>query len=257
VGIVWVGLYSNYQLIINAIVTITAQFFTSITASIGNLGATESREKSFFIFECTQFANFWIYGFCSISLLQLFNPFIGIWLGNDLLMNMGVVTIIVINFYIRGMRNTVLTFTDAFGLYWYTRYKPIVEIAINLGAALSLAPRFGIAGIFMGTFISAMTVSFWVEAYVLFSKGFKVSMKKYVIRFGIYTFATVAAGFITWIICELVTGTAFTVFALKFLICLLVPNLIFLICFYRTMEFQYLRSILNTIILEKIKKIKG
>jgi O-antigen/teichoic acid export membrane protein len=257
VGIVWVGLYSNYQLIINAIVTITAQFFTSITASIGNLGATESREKSFFIFECTQFANFWIYGFCSISLLQLFNPFIGIWLGNDLLMNMGVVTMIVINFYIRGMRNTVLTFTDAFGLYWYTRYKPIVEIAINLGAALSLAPRFGIAGIFMGTFISAMTISFWVEAYVLFSKGFKVSMKKYVIRFGIYTLATVAAGFITWIICELVTGTVFTVFVLKFLICLMVPNLIFLICFYRTMEFQYLRSVLNTVILEKIKKIKG
>lgn len=251
VGIVWVGLYSNYQLIITAVTAITANFFTSITASIGNMLATESKEKSIYIFECIQFINFWIFGFCSVSLFQLLNPFIGIWLGNNLLMNTGIVLIIVINFYIRGMRNTVITFSDSFGLYWYTRYKPLVEVIVNLTAALALAPRFGISGIFIGTLISTMTVSFWVEAYVLFRKGFEASMKKYFFRFGLYTSITSAAGFITWRISGMITGTVFGVFVLKFLICLLVPNLLFLVCFYRTKEFKYLLSVLNAALVRK------
>jgi O-antigen/teichoic acid export membrane protein len=45
VGIAWTGLYSNYQLIINALNTVIEQFFTAITASIGNLAATESKGK--------------------------------------------------------------------------------------------------------------------------------------------------------------------------------------------------------------------
>ena len=256
VGILWVGLYSNYQLIMTALNTVVGQFFTSITASIGNLGATESKERSLFIFENIQFANFWIYGFCSICLFELFNPFIELWLGKDLLMGAGVVTILVINFYVRGMRNTALAFLDAFGLYWHIRYKPIFEVIINLTVAVSLAPRFGIAGIFAGMLVSSLATNFWIEPFVLHKKAFGAPLKPYFAKYSIYTLAAAAAGYITVMSCSLIAGASVFAFILKTALCVLIPNSLFLLCFHRTREFRYFWSILKPAVSARLLKRK-
>lgn len=50
VGVYSVGLYSNYKLIVNTVKTLFVQCVSSVTASVGNLNATESRQKSSEIF---------------------------------------------------------------------------------------------------------------------------------------------------------------------------------------------------------------
>ena len=92
---------------------------------------------------------------------MLFQPFIKMWLGADFLLSNGVVLIICINFYVSGMRRVNITFRDAMGLFWYDRYKPLAEAAINLIASICLAKQWGIAGVFIGTFISNMMTGFW------------------------------------------------------------------------------------------------
>ena len=81
VGTIWVGLYSNYVLITVALNGIMGQFFSAITASIGNLGATSNKERLLVVFRRVQFATFWIFGFSAICLFYLFNPFIAVWIG--------------------------------------------------------------------------------------------------------------------------------------------------------------------------------
>ena len=56
-GLTYVGLYSNYLLITNALNTILSQLFSSVIASIGNLDATSGKkamtkvfDKVFFLF---------------------------------------------------------------------------------------------------------------------------------------------------------------------------------------------------------------
>ena len=110
VGIIDVGLYSNYLLIYNSLNTVYGLLFQSLTASVGNLAATEDSEKSENVFNIISFAGFWIYGFSSICLLNLFNPFISIWLGKEFLFSISIVLVISINFYLYGMRKSVLTF---------------------------------------------------------------------------------------------------------------------------------------------------
>ena len=44
-GVIWVGLYSNYNMIVNAISGIFGQVFSAITASVGNLLVEENKEK--------------------------------------------------------------------------------------------------------------------------------------------------------------------------------------------------------------------
>lgn len=106
----------------------------------------------------------WLYGFSSICLFVLFNPFIELSFGADYLFDPAVVFIIVFNFYLTGMRQAVLTFRDAFGIYWQDRYKPLFESVINLVVSIGLASVWGIFGVFIGTAVSTLTTCFWVES---------------------------------------------------------------------------------------------
>jgi O-antigen/teichoic acid export membrane protein len=244
-GLVSVGLYSNYLLIINSLNTVFGLLFQSVTASIGNLGATEKSEKKRFIFNVIDIVGFWIFGFSSISLYILFNPFISLWIGSEFLFPIEIVFIIVINFYITGLRRSVLTFRDALGLFWNDRYKPIIEIVVNFVLSIVLAKLFGLIGIFLGTFISTLTVCFWVEPFVLYKYGFKSSVKSYFIRYIKHTILLFIIGYVTWLISLLITDLSITGFLCKLVICVTVPNLLFIFVFWRTKEFQYLLSILK------------
>ncbi|WP_440960665.1 lipopolysaccharide biosynthesis protein [Paenibacillus nitricinens] len=254
-GVGLVGLYSNYLLIINALNTIFGMVFQSVTASIGNLGASESEVKSYNIFKCLNLIGFWIHGFAAICLAILFNPFIEIWLGNEFSFPISLVLIIIVSFYLTGMRKSVLTFRDALGLYWNDRYKPLFEASINLIASLILVNKIGIYGIFIGTIISTLTTCFWVEPYILYKYGFKKSISSYFLKYAIYTMIMLLGGGVTWLICYYIKGETISSFLLKGIICAIVPNTIFLLVFWKTAEFKYLISVVKTITRRKKPKL--
>ena len=113
-GLLFLGIYSNYLLILNAIKGITQAFFSSITASIGDFGVQKSAEESFELYKKIQFFNYWLISFCSISLMMLINPFIEVvWLGKGYLISNSILIIVILNFYINNMRCTILTFKEA------------------------------------------------------------------------------------------------------------------------------------------------
>lgn len=243
-GLNSVGIYSNYYLITNMLGQIITQILNGVTASVGNLGAVESDRKSYRIFKNVNFAAFWIFSFCSISLYCLFNPFILLWTRKNLLFPMSTVLFIVLNFYTYEMRQTVLMFKNAFGLFWYDRYKAIFEATVNLIASIILAHYLGVAGIFAGTLISTLTVDFWVEPLVLFRHGFHHSVSTYFIRYIAYTVLTAATGFLTWFCCSLVGGRLIFSFIIRCFICLILPNVIYLLIFRKSREFQYFVNLL-------------
>lgn len=256
VGLVGVGLYSNYLLIISALNIIIMQVFTSITASVGNLGATETDDKKKFIFNIVFFMNFWIYGFVSICLVALLNPFISLWIGRDFVLDTEVAMAIIVNFYLTGMRQGVLTFRDALGIYWYDRYKPILESMINLVVSLILVKELGMLGVFIGTMISTVTTSLWVEPYVLYKYGFKSSVLSYFKRYILYSMVTIVSCIMTVSVTNIFNNANFINFIIQLVICIVVPNGLFFLLFHRTNEFKYLYNLISVIIIEKLKNRK-
>ena len=256
IGIVAVGTYSNYLLVIGALTMIYGLVFESLTASIGNLGITQSKEKNIAVFELINFLAFWIYGFSAIALWNLINPFIELWLGRQFLFEMGIVTVLVINFYLLGVRTSVKVFKDAHGLYWFDRYKPLAESFINIVASVVLAQVLGLVGVFLGTLISTITTSFWVDPYVLYRHGFKSSVKPY---FGVYlrySALTLLAGVPTFFFCSFFKETHFLSFVARAFICLIIPNLIFFIVFRKNSNLISLKGIGKSFIADKILKKK-
>lgn len=257
IGIVAVGTYSNYLLVITSLTMIYALVFESLTASVGNLGITQSKEKNTDVFELINFIAFWIYGFSAIALWNLINPFIALWLGPEYLFEMGIVTVLVINFYLAGMRTSVRVFKDAHGLYWYDRYKPLVESVINIFASIFLAQMLGIVGIFLGTMISTISTSFWVEPYVLYRYGLKTSVKTYFRDYAAYILLTIVAALPTIYVCWLFKEVHFFSFVARAIVCLVIPNLIFFIIFRKNKHLMALKGITKYFIIDKVFKKKA
>ena len=143
-------------MIIQAISTILQRIFQAVTASVGNLIAQEDKEKQYQIYHNIFFMNFWLYGFCTISLVALIDPFIQIWIGKNYILSPWATILIALNFFLYGMRQTNLMYINTYGLFWPIRIKPFVEGIINLSASLffMLILDMGLYGVLLGTTVS-------------------------------------------------------------------------------------------------------
>ena len=239
VSVAAVGVYSNYMLIRRTLVMVIDMLFSAITASMGNLNASESIEHKREAFRHVHFLSAWLFGWMSICLLWLYNPFIELWLGEEYLFPMEVVLLIVVNFYLYCMRIPVSTTKNAMGLFWYDRYTPLPEVAVNLAVSVLLAQQIGIAGVLLGTVVSTLVVPFWVEPWVLFRKGLLQPVGRFFLRYLLYFSVTAAACAATGALCALTPG-GLGGFALKLLACGAVPHVVYLAAYCRTENFRYL-----------------
>lgn len=255
VGLVSVGIYSNYVLITNTLANAISQIFNSLTASIGNLLAHEDIKHSKTIFNNLLFINFWFYSFSTISLFCLLNPFISLWIGKQYTFTNISTLIICLNFYFTGMRRTVGIFKEAAGLFWNDRFKPLFESLINLALSIPLTIRFGVAGTILGTIITTILISIPIEAYVLFKNYFKKSSINYFIKQFIFLFLTIAIGFITWNIISIISfSNNYITFIVQFFLCIILPNIFIAIIFYRSPEFKYYLNLFKNYIIKLLLK---
>ena len=247
VGIGTTGLYSNYVMIRGFLNVMVNALFNAITPALGNLNATETEQNRQAAFRRLNFFSAWLFGWMSICLLWLYDPFIRIWLGGNYLLSRPVVLIIVINFYVNSMRIPVANTKSVMGLFWDERYKSILEPPLNLAVSILLAQRWGIFGILAGTLISTMALPFWVEPLGLYRHGLKQPIGEYFLRYLGHLLLTAAAGGLTGLACS-AAGEGLFGFVLRLLFCILIPNAVYLAVYCRTSEFCFMKEMAKQII---------
>ena len=247
VGIGTTGLYSNYVMIRGFLNVMVNALFNAITPALGNLNATETEQNRQAAFRRLNFFSAWLFGWMSICLLWLYDPFIRIWLGGNYLLPRPVVLIIVINFYVNSMRIPVANTKSVMGLFWDERYKSILEPPLNLVVSVLLAQRWGIFGILAGTLISTMALPFWVEPLGLYRHGLKQPIGEYFLRYLGHLLLTAAAGGLTGLACS-AAGEGLFGFVLRLLFCILIPNAVYLAVYCRTSEFCFMKEMAKRII---------
>ncbi|MFR7935583.1 MAG: lipopolysaccharide biosynthesis protein [Clostridium perfringens] len=241
ISVTVVGIYSNYLMIINMINQFVMIFFNSLTASLGNLIAQEGKEKNFKIFNIIDFIGFWIYGFVTVCFYNLMNPFITLWVGPQNLLSKEIVIVVILNYYLTGMRVSVSTIKGAAGLYDDDKYIPIIQSVINLVISLVLVKKIGLMGVFVGTLISSVVLPCWYRPMLIYKKIFKESQIKYFVKYFKYLFIVVINVLVTSTLINLTCSTLniFT-FIIMVLISGLVPNIIIILIFWKSEEFKYL-----------------
>lgn len=240
-----VGIYSNYNLIFSTINSFIGMIYTSMTASMGNFIASESSEKSFKIYKVIDFMGFWMYGFSAVCFYILINPFIELWIGKENLLSNLILVVLVINNYMFGMRVPLFTVKSAAGIYDQDKFVPLIQSIVNLLSSVILIQKLGLIGVFLGTFMSGLVPSLY-RPYLVYKSVFNVNPIMYYVNYIKYIMILILTTFITNLICSfIITPYIVISFIIKLFICALVPNIIFLILFYKSDEFKYILNILK------------
>ena len=238
-----VGYYSNYLLIINMVNAYVHMLFNNMTASMGDLIASESPERRWRVFRKVNFLGMWLYGFVSVCFYILLNPFIELWIGTEyVLQNIIVFTLVIVN-YMSSMRIPPFIVKSAAGLYAEDKFVPIIQSAINLVVSVVLARKIGLLGVFLGTFISGILPSFY-RPYLIYKKVFIRKSIDYYKDYLKNLTVLVVVIFIIEAIGNMIAGVPMVVaFVIKMILCVFVTNFIFWFVYHKKQEYKELREI--------------
>lgn len=243
VGLVAVGCYSNYLLVINTLRTVFIQLFTPITASVGNFVVLKTKAESYQCYRNIMFINAYFAIIVTVCLATLINPFIAVFWGNQYVFSTLMTLIIVLNFYVDRMRQASQMFIDVSGLFWQIKWRSACEAISTVGLALVflLYYNMGLMGVLLSTLIVNVFINLWWEAYVVYKNVFKCRLWSFLIQQLVY-FLILG---ITYVIIEfIITKIGNDVIGLiyKTIITFIISNSILIFFTAKTNEFKYFKS---------------
>lgn len=238
-GLTVLAIYQNYYYIITAVTGLVAVVFQACTAGIGNSVITETKEKNFNDLKKFTFLIAWLAGFCTCCMLCLYQPFMKIWVGDNLMLGYSAVICLCTYYFIYEINQMLNTFKDAAGIWHEDRFRPLVTAFANLTLNLITVQFWGIYGVILSTVLSMLFVGMPWLLHNLFSVLFDKSlMKGYLMQLGIYVIVVFISCLCCYGICSFVRLSKWGTLIVNAIICCIVPNLIYFLAYRRTREFK-------------------
>lgn len=248
IGLNMVTIYNNYYYLMSAVSGVLDILYQGILAGIGNSLVTETKEKNRKDFDKFFLLNAWIVGWCTICFLCLYQPMLEIWMGKDLMLRFTSVILLCIYFYVWKIRQTILVYKDAAGMWDIDNKKPYVEIIVNLIVNIILVKLIGINGVIISTIVSMLLISLPWESKAFFKNYFNENLKKYTLRLFLYTIITFIGCSGMYILCSFINIIGILGLIIKLLVCIIIPNFLLIIIFRNNEEFK---SVLSLILKKK------
>ena len=246
------GIYSNYMLIVNALISVSNEFFNGIIASFGNLLNTKTKEKVYSNFNVLYLINFLIYSFFTVSFFNIVTPFVTVWIPVENATFSITTTMCIAGYlYMYGIRQSLLMVKVGAGIYNPDKYFAILEAVLTLGFSIALSQIWGVAGVMLANMISMLLVPFLTQPYLVYKMVFDEDLKTYYYKYFIYAALTAVYTFIVYVICSLVAAKGFTAVIFNGFVCLIVPNALNVLIFYRTKEFKQIMGYASLILNRK------
>ncbi|MCI9626602.1 MAG: lipopolysaccharide biosynthesis protein [Clostridia bacterium] len=247
VGTIQTGLFSNYTIIFNTLVSVTKQLSGGMRGSVGNLIAVEQPEHVKVVLERMLFMMFLIASFCAGCLTGLVDRFITLAFGDGLLIGRTTVYILILNLYIMTLDIPISSMVAAAGMFRYDKWIAITGTVMNLIVSVIFGKMYGMAGILAGTAVTYV-IQFSFKLIIFYAKYLKQNGVRIFAKIGLFTLTTVLECIVIAFIC----GQVYVINAyVSFLICAgisaLLPVVIGSLLFCRTNEFQYTIAIIKTI----------
>lgn len=235
-GLTMIAVYGNYHYIMTSITGFLGIVYTAMTAGLGNSLQTETVEKNYRDFTKLSFMNSWIVGWCTVCLACLYQPFMKIWVGEELMFPYYVVLEICLYFYIYMIRKIPVVYKDAAGIWWEDRFRPYVCMVVNVVLNITLVQVIGISGIILSTVFSLVISIPW-ENYTIFKYVFHRGSGAYYGKMFAYAGSMFLGGCLTYWVCGFF-GDGILTFLLRGVVCVIVPNVVFAALNFHRLEFK-------------------
>lgn len=249
INVVTVGFYSNYKLLVDLFTSLGSQVVSSITASVGNVNASEGKERKEAIFDGLLCASAWFFGLSAVGLLLLSNDFIRLWVGTDYVLDITSVAAIVGAFYVNNMHHACFVYRNTAGLFVYGKYIPVIASVLNIGLDVALGMWIGLPGIFLATIIARMLTYEIVDPLIIYRRVFGKSVLAYYGNYLKYTAIVAAAGVACWAVLSAIPVGSWLDFAVSCVAIGIVYCVAFCLLSFKTNGFGVLRGFARRIVI--------
>lgn len=206
-----VGSLGNYTNILDRIMTIISMVFSSMGAAIGSLIATGDKQHVVRVFWELYDSRFCIAAISMTCVFFLAHPFIALWIGEQYIMGELLLSLLLINVFIRITRLTVDHYINGYGLFQDV-WAPAVEGCINIVGSIVFGLLFGYKGVLMGSILSQLIIVLAWKPYMLFNKGLQIKPSQYFTPVIIRHFVLLLDVFILYFLFKLCIPERFTNF---------------------------------------------
>ena len=153
--------------------------------------------------------------------------------------------ILVINFYINGIKQASNIFKEAAGIFYEDRFVPLIESIVNIVFSLIFVKFFGLAGIFMGTICSSLVLICYSYPKYVYNGVLKDKILNYFKIHIFYAFICTILFIITKYICGyIVVDSIIVELIIKGILCVVVINLLYLLIVRKNNDFIYLKKLI-------------
>ena len=249
-GLVAVAVYDNYYYVFTAVLGIMSIIVQAIRASVGNSLAKETVDKNYSDLKQFTFIFMWVSSFCVVCLMSLYQPFMMMWMRgkSDMILPFKDMVLFCVYFYVFCMTYTKGIYLEGKGLFWECRRLYIAEALGNLFLNIILGYLFGITGILIATIITLFFINFVGGTRVLFGCYFRRSSIEFYKEHIIWIIVSVLATVVTYSLCNKVLIGGFGGLMARMLICVFVPNLLYLLIFCRNKHFGGMLTIIRKMV---------
>lgn len=248
-GLTVLAMYNNYFYIVSSIIGFATIGYSSLTAGIGNSLVTESKEKNYRDFITITFISAWAVCICSCCFLNLFQPFMKMWMGKDLMLDLRAVVCFVLYFVIYELNAVLNVFKDAAGIWHQDRFRPLVVSLSNLALNIATVKFLGIYGVLLSTVVTMAFVGVpWVTSNLFKNIFDKKDMFDFVKMMILYFLQITVACFITFLICSVINVENILGLIIKLLISVAVSMVLFGVVNKKTSEFKDSISLLKKVV---------
>lgn len=256
-GLKLLAIYQNYYYVTSAIMALFTIFFSSLTAGLGNYLITNNDENKKKLLYNINYIVFFVLNFCCCSLVCLYQPFMKLWVGEANLLPTEFVFLFALYLYAEIAPRTLIVFKDAGGIWESDRFRPLSSALFNLTLNIVLFQYIGLYGVILSTVLALMLVSYpWVICNIN-KYMFNIGIKNYLKNTFYYTFILIICLIVTYKTCSYLPlfNSLLLTLMYRLLICIIIPNLTFIVIFFKKEENKYFYGLIKQFFAKRFKNV--
>lgn len=254
IGISYVGILSNYSLILTTVNGVMNRVFSSLTATIGNLVVEGDNDQTEDVLKKMYFLNAAIYCFICTGMILLIKEFVStIWLNEEYILPDFTITVAIIELLFRSLHYPIHTTQMAMGLFSQYRIMYAIAAVLNIILDFALVKPLGVAGLILAT-IFCRWIIFFTDIYVVYHIGFNKNMMPYILMIGKWLLFMIINVFVSKVAVSFIAGAGIGWFAVRVCIITVIYGILFLVTYSRSEDFKYYMQLAKRILNRKKSK---
>lgn len=252
-----VGIYGYYALITSSLTNIFVRIAEGMVGSFGNLIVTEKDEHCDRVLKRVTFLFFWFASVSAVVAYCVILPFIRLWLGDEFILENGVVFVCMINLFLFIIREPLWKAMDVSGLFAKDKYISILGSATNLIASVVLGyfleanGKSGMYGIFIGTVLT-LVIQIVLKIRLFYQEKLHFPSKSYYLMWLKMTVVFFAELILIHALCGRISvDNAYVNIAAKLIVSGGITLAVNALLFAKTDEMNYTRGLIKKIIKER------